>query len=267
MNLFFKDPKIVERMKGGPLGPYIVSYAEQLQAEGYARQSGCVQIRLVADFSRWLGQRGIAANELVAQHTADYLRYRKRRGYRPGLGNPAALARLMRLLREQGVIALQPQPVATTPSERLVEEFDVYLQKERALTLATRINYGPFVRRFLTTRFGRGPVELSSLCAADVTGFVRCHAPQVNGKRVQLMTTALRSFLRFARHRGDITLDLAACVPAVASWSLSTLPRSLPPAHVKGVLAHCNRQTGVGRRDYAILLLLARPTKRRSCRP
>jgi site-specific recombinase XerD len=73
------------------------------------------------------------------------------------------------------------------------------------------------------------------------------------------MTTALRSFLRFARYRGEITLDLATCVPAVASWSLSTLPKSLPPAQVEQVLAHaCERSTAVGRRDYAILLLLAR---------
>ena len=73
------------------------------------------------------------------------------------------------------------------------------------------------------------------------------------------MTTALRSFLRFARYRGEITLDLAACVPSVASWSLSTLPKSLPPAQVEQVLANVRqRSTAVGRRDHAILLLLAR---------
>jgi site-specific recombinase XerD len=258
MNLFFKDVKVVERMKEGPLGPYIVSYAEQLHAEGYARQSACTQLRLVSDFSRWLGQKDLTANEVIAQHTGDYLRYRKRRGYRPRLGATAALARLLKLLREQGVIAQQSKGLATTWGERLVREFDVYLEKERVLAPATRINYLPFVRQFLTSLFGKRPVELSSLCATDVTGFVRCHAAHLNGKRVQLMTTALRSFLRFARHRGDITVDLAACVPAVASWSLSALPRALPPAQVKQVLENCNRKTAVGRRDYAMLLLLAR---------
>jgi len=258
MKLFFTDVKAVEGMEEGPLGPYIVSYAEQLRAEGYARQSACLQLRLVSDFSRWLGQKGVPANEVVAQHTVDYLRYRKRRGYRPRRGAPAALARLLKLLREQGVIAQQSRGLAMTRGECLVREFDLYLEKERALALATRINYLPFVRQFLASQFGKRPVELSSLGATDVTGFVRCHAPHLKGKRVQLMTTALRSFLRFARHRGDITRDLAACVPAVASWSLSGLPRALPSAQVKQVLEHCDRKTAVGRRDYAILLLLAR---------
>lgn len=72
------------------------------------------------------------------------------------------------------------------------------------------------------------------------------------------MVSALRSFFRFLRHRGDITIDLAACVPPIASWKFSTLPKFLPPDQVQRVLNHCNRQTAKGRRDYAILLLLAR---------
>src|SRR5579863_8520535 len=79
-----------------------------------------------------------------------------------------------------------------------------------------------------------------------------------SSRRVQLMTTALRSFLRFARYRGDIDKDLAACVPAVANWKLSTIPRALPPCQVERVLASIDRGTAMGRRDYAILLILAR---------
>src|SRR5208283_544423 len=83
-------------------------------------------------------------------------------------------------------------------------------------------------------------------------------AVAIHSRRVQLMTTALRSFLRFARYRGDIDRDLAACVPAVANWKLSTIPRALPPDQVELLLASINRETATGRRDYAILLILAR---------
>ena len=258
MNRLLEDLRISARVEEGPLGPYIGAYAAQLLSEGYARHSSCVKIRLVGAFSRWLNRKGIAAKKVVDQHTVDFLRYHNRCGHRHGLGNPATLTRLLKLLRDRGVIAQRPARVPATPTERLVEEYDVYLQKERVLSLATRINYRPFIQKLLTVRFGKGPVILSRLRATDIIGFVRCHAGQLHGKRVQLMTTALRSFLRFARLRGDITLDLAACVPAVASWSLSMLPRALPPAHVGQVLKNSNRQTAVGRRDYAILLLLAR---------
>jgi site-specific recombinase XerD len=165
----------------------------------------------------------------------------------------------LELLRQRRVTTEHvPKPI-TTPSQRWVEAYDYYLQKERSLALATRINYRPFVRQFLIGRFGRGRVNLAALRAADVIQFVQRTAGGLKGKRVLLMTTALRSFLHFARYRGAITLDLAACVPSVASWSLSGLPKAMPPAHVEAVLTRgCNRSTASGRRDYAILLLLAR---------
>ncbi len=258
MNQLLQDIGISARLLGGPLKPYIRAYAAQLLSDGYSRASLAVKIRLVGAFSRWLGRRETAAHEVVDQHTVDFLRYYQRGRQRRGQGDPTTLGRLMKLLRDKGVIAPQPRCVPATPSERLVEEYGAYLQSERVLSLAARINYRPFVQEFLTFRFGKGPVMLRRLCARDIIGFVRCRARQLHGKRAQLMTAALRSFLRFARYRGDITLDLAACVPAVATWSLSTIPRALPAAHVKQVLKHCNRQTAVGRRDYAILLLLAR---------
>ena len=72
------------------------------------------------------------------------------------------------------------------------------------------------------------------------------------------MTTALRSFLQYARYRGDITLDLAAAVPPVANWSMTSVPRAIPADQVRQLLASISRRTAIGRRDYAILLLLAR---------
>ena len=87
---------------------------------------------------------------------------------------------------------------------------------------------------------------------------MRRRAATIQSKRAQLMTTALRSFLRFARYRGDIEKDLAACIPAVANWKQSTLPRALPPDQVEQVLNSVARKNGHCRRDYAILLILAR---------
>ena len=72
------------------------------------------------------------------------------------------------------------------------------------------------------------------------------------------MTTAFRSFFRFLFQKGELKADLAASVPTVADWRLSTVPKYLTPEEVDRVLQACNRRTATGRRDYAILLLLAR---------
>jgi site-specific recombinase XerD len=68
----------------------------------------------------------------------------------------------------------------------------------------------------------------------------------------------LRSFLQYARYRGEVKLDLAAAVPIVPNWSMSSVPRAIGAGQVRQLLASIDRSTAVGRRDYAILLLLAR---------
>jgi site-specific recombinase XerD len=227
-----------------------------MRDERYAQHTSELQVRLVTDFGRWLANRGIQAQEITAGLFKPYLRSRRRRRFPTG-NDGSALRRLLDLLIRKGVV---PEPVApaVTAADLLQSEFRLYLQQERALASTTQSYYLAFVSEFLKERFGAGPVELSSLSATDVTGFVRCRAVTIQSRRVQLMTTALRSFLRFARCRGDIDKDLAACVPAVANWKLSTIPRAIPSSQVELVLTSVDRRTAMGRRDYAILLILAR---------
>jgi integrase/recombinase XerD len=240
----------------GPLGPFVDSYAAEMRAKGYARRTREVQVRLVADFGRWLARRRIRAEEITAELFQPYLRSRARRR-RPTRNDLSALRRLLSLLVQQGVVSA-PVPPSATPAERLQLEFRLYLQQERALASTTQNCYLNFVGEFLAERYGAGPVDLSRLHAQHVTGFVQRRAISIRSKRVQLMTTALRSFFRFARYRGAIEKDLAACVPAVANWKQSTIPRALPQEQVERVLASIDRRTAMGRRDYAILLVLAR---------
>jgi site-specific recombinase XerD len=254
MKQVFRAHRLCEQ--DGPLGPYIESYEAEMRGEGYAQHTREVQIRLIADFGCWLAKRGIQAQNITSELFRPYLRARARHR-RPTRNDLSALQRLLELLRRQGVVAVVASPVAT-PAECLQREFRLYLRQERALAATTQAAYTAFVSEFLTERFGAGPVDLSRLCAANITRFVRRRASTIQSKRVQLMTTALRSFLRFARYRGDIEKDLAACIPAVANWKQSTVPRALPPDQVEQVLDSVDRKTTIGRRDYAILLLLAR---------
>jgi site-specific recombinase XerD len=165
----------------------------------------------------------------------------------------------MDFLRGQGVIPVEKMALRRLTSvEQEALRFERYLRNERVLADATVVHYVPFIRAFLTHRFGHGPVRLSRLCAGDVVRFVQRQAPRLHPKHAKLLTTALRSFLHYVRYRGDTTVDLAAAVPTVAHWSMSSIPRAIPADAVRRLLASVNRRTAVGRRDYAILLLLAR---------
>jgi site-specific recombinase XerD len=177
----------------------------------------------------------------------------------PRCGDHAALAHLVDFLRREGVV---PEEMLAVPEpfsvDHCVRAYEVYLREERALATATIVTYVPFVRDFLKQRFGAWSVRLACLNAADVVRFVRHEAPRLHRKRAKLMTTALRSFLSYARYRGEVDADLAAAVPVVPNWSMASIPRAIAPEQVRQLLASIDRRTATGRRDYAIVLLLAR---------
>jgi len=136
--------------------------------------------------------------------------------------------------------------------------YEQYLREERALAEATIVNYVPFVTRFLEDCFGFKPFKLSRLRARHVVGFVQQEASQLSPKRAKLLTSALRSFFQYLRYSGKTTLDLSAAVPSVANWSMPSIPRGIASEQVRRLLSGIDRSTGMGGRDYAILLLLAR---------
>ncbi|MCW1410868.1 MULTISPECIES: hypothetical protein [Rhizobium] len=94
--------------------------------------------------------------------------------------------------------------------------------------------------------------------AVDVTDFVQKWVSRLNMRRAKIMTTALRSFLSYARYRGDITSALIVAVPIVANSSLSSILRAIGRDEVTRLLASIDRDTPVGCRDYAMILALAR---------
>jgi site-specific recombinase XerD len=119
-------------------------------------------------------------------------------------------------------------------------------------------SYVPFVHRFLVGRFGHEHLQLGELGASDASNFILKEARSMSAGRAKLMTTALRSFFRFLLQHGEIEIDLAGCVPTVADWRQATVPKYLVQEDVQAVLDACDQGTPTGRRDYAILLLLAR---------
>ena len=253
----FKFPSVVRRHHEGPLGIHVDAYEALLREQGYSRGSTYVHLHIVADFSRWLRRRRLDAGDVDECTVERYLQSRRRfvDTYR---GASFVPYKFLGMLRDRRIVNHKTMPIVVDPCEIVVDAFRQYLSQERGLSVSIQCDYTRFAHQFLRERFGRGSLELSALSATDVTGFIRRHAHERSARSAQHIVGSLRAFLRYLRYRGEITTDLAACVPRVANWSLSTLPKFLQPGQVQQVLDHCDRHSAVGLRNYAILVLLAR---------
>jgi site-specific recombinase XerD len=213
-------------------------------------------MQLLARLSRWLEDAGLEVGAVAAEQVEQFFTVRRGEGY-VNLRTPRSVTSLVSYLRRVGALAEASPPAVTGPVEQLLDRFGRYLLGERGLVEGTVRFYLHVARLFLVQRLAADGVDLSGLSAAEVTGFVTrvCEHRSISSSRQ--VVSALRSLLRFLRLEGLTGLRLEQAVLSVAGWNPS-LPRGISTGQVLRLLAGCDRRTATGRRDYAILLLLAR---------
>jgi site-specific recombinase XerD len=248
--------KVLSSLVRGPLEPSAVAFAEELLRQGYSRSSAGQLVCFIAHLDRWMGAAGVGLGELsgpvierylAERRAAGYVEYRSVRALRPLLGYLAPL----------GVLPA-PAEVRLDAVEELLGRYGDYLVGERGLTAGTVRGYVDCVRPFVAGRARGDVLDLAGVTAADVTGFVLATCPGRAVGSAKLIVCALRSLLGWLHLSGAVPVSLVAAVPSVAGWRLSGLPKGLEPAQLRRLLGGCDRRTPTGRRDYAIMLLLAR---------
>jgi integrase/recombinase XerD len=240
---------------GGPLAIYAPSFEEALVERGY--RASHEQLYLMAQLSRWLERNGLVVPQLTPELAEAFVAERRRAAPSHHI-SVRRLAPLAGHLVSLGVLpAWQAAPKAS-PAEDLLGHYGGYLRGERGLPEANLRHYIGVARTFLASLPGDGQLDLDKLSAADVSAFVLAESRRCRTGSAKSMTTRLRALLRYLYVEGLVPEALAGAVPSVAHWHLVSLPKALEPGQVARLLASCDRRTGVGRRDFAIITLLWR---------
>jgi len=156
-------------------------------------------------------------------------------------------------LQDAGIIAT-PVMKEAVQDPGLLSAFCRWMREQRGTCEATLSNYGRHIRELLK-RLGEEP---SRFDARSLRRFVLEQSRASGWAAAKTCTTALRMFVRFLIADGQCAVGLDAAIPTLAHWRLAALPRYLPPDDVERVIHSCDRASPVGRRNRAMLLLLAR---------
>jgi integrase/recombinase XerD len=245
------------RPQDNPLASHVTPFATSLVENGYVKSTVQSKLNLLASFGQWLERRQLSITDFDEQLAERFIAYKRRNG-RVHRGNRETLLQFLDHLRKRDLIPAPTPACDDSPLAAILTRYERHLRSERGLAAATVINYLPCIRKFLIERFREKPLVIREVRSSDVSDFILRHAPTMSPRRAQLVTAAFRSFFRFLFQDGELLVNLALSVPSVADRRLATTPKYLSTDQVERVLGTCNRQTATGRRDYAILLLLAR---------
>ncbi|MGC8635370.1 MAG: tyrosine-type recombinase/integrase [Candidatus Limnocylindrales bacterium] len=244
----------------GPLEPYVTGFRQELARQGYAPSTATAHLQLMAHVSRWLAAAQLGPADLSAARVELFLRERRASGQVRRL-TPRGLIPLLGYLRELGVVPEPATPVPDGPLDRLVAEFAGYLAAERGLSEPT-IRWNRHVAElFLSAHRDTLRVDgsgLRGLTAAEVTPFLLSQCSSRGAGSLNNVATALRTLLRFCYVQGHTATPLAGAVHAGPGWRDGGISRALQAGEVARLLASCDRRSAAGRRDFAILTVLAR---------
>ena len=254
----------VRDLRDGPAGSFVcalqrscvrtVRGAHRL-ADIYARLSTWLTGRAVPT-SPWTGRSSRCSTDLIGIFSDDYSAVRTvvvHSGTRSGRRFSRAPACCLRHLAE-GNPAVRPPDSRVVLCPPLFVSFCRWMQQQRGTCDSTLANYGIHICESLR-RIGEEPARMG--CARPAW-FVLEGSRMAGWAVAKKRTTALRMFLRFLIAEGRCASELLAAVPVLVHRRLSSLPRYLSADEVERVIASCDRDSAVGQRDRAILLLLAR---------
>jgi site-specific recombinase XerD len=245
----------------GPLAGRLGAFVGSLIDQQFTASVIYVKAQHALAFDRWLAKRGVVLGALGDVHIERY-QHRHRRRHQRILAETRRrernhITQLLQFLRDHG--ACPAARTETTAADDLAARYERHLQAQQGLAATTIERYGTIARRFLDERFGRGAVDLRTLCAGDLIAFVRRRAKSLQPPALKCVATAMRSFLRYAQYRGEVATALAAAVPTVAAWTTTpAVPKAISPEHAQRAIDSCDLATAVGLRDRAVVLLLAR---------
>jgi integrase/recombinase XerD len=242
----------------GPLAGLADGFRAELDRLGYTPSSREFKLAEMAQLSAWLESRGLDAGDICRARIEEFLSdLAARPGRAPAL---VAMRPLLAWLRRLGLTADDPPP-PPGPLDALMGRYRHWMVTDRQLAARTIRRYEQGARLFLESRAGQGgnPAGVDGLGEQAVTAFLLAEASRgLSAKSLQGRVAELRSMLRFLYLQAMITTPLGEGVPPVPGWKDTAVPRRLAAAEVQALLDSCDRDTASGKRDLAILLLLAR---------
>jgi len=249
---FFDCSLRVQSLREGPCGPLLEGFAKELCQAGYVEIIVRRHIQAAERLIYWTDRKSIPIANLTEkflEHFDRHLCSRYGHAHRMDLLNGARL--FLRHLRGAGVIAAAVKSSDQDPI--LLTSFRQWMRQQRGTCDPTLYIYSIQIRELLR-RLGTDPGRFN---AKGLRQFVLEKSQQCGWATAKTCTTALRMFLRFLIAEGKCVAELIGAIPVLAHWRLSSLPRYLQPEEVERTISSCGT-TPVGRRDHAIILLLAR---------
>jgi site-specific recombinase XerD len=163
----------------------------------------------------------------------------------------------MRFLHEGGHIVSPPPSLPSNPADVHVNAFMQHLDEVRGYAPTTIRRQGQIAAEFLQwLKYPDNPQRLSSLTITKLEEFIQHLSQRMGRVALQKPIAIMRNFLRFLATSGEVPAGLDGMIERPRVYRQEQLPRSLPWPTVEAFLSSIDRESRMGKRDYAMFALM-----------
>jgi site-specific recombinase XerD len=262
---YFLKPESVDRIRACWLGAAIEEYVGDLSEHGYAPSSITRRVPVLMRFADFAARHGATCPDDLPAQVEPFVQawLDNHDDQEEGRGEGRRLAETLRNPIRQLLRRLLPQDhwsghaVEPWPFAEDVPGFFEALREERGLRPATLALYACHLRGFERYLQGcGGEVVLGTLSPAVLEGFLSASGATMAPGSLGILCAHLRIFLRYLYREGLLGADLSVHIDSPRQYRLATLPRAITWDEVGQLLASVDRRSALGKRDYAMLVLL-----------
>jgi len=261
---YYLKPETIDRVRACWLGEAIEQYVTWLSEKGYANRSICRRVPMLMHFADFAAAHGAKTLEELADHVDGFVNAwvrdhgqrckdkEARRQVAHAARNP--VDQMLRLVLP-GYLGHRRAP-ATPLFATSVPGFFDYLREERGLRPASIDLYTHNLRRlehYLRRIELTDPRQLS---LPILSAFISDSSQALGKHSLSGLCGQLRVFLRYLYQQGQLPKDLSGGIDCPRVYRLSDIPRAISWEQVRQLLEAVDQRGPVGKRDYAILLLL-----------
>ena len=257
LNRYFKYPGVLQRMQLGPLRGVIDTVADDFERAGYTYLSAKRYLSLIASFSRYALKSGCVRVRAIDRVLVERFLRRSSLSCSAAHNARSALGHVLRHLgREARAACLS---ASEQRDAALLARFETYLRDVRGLEAKSREELLRAARRTISWyRQAKPHQSLARFSAQDVLAyaFYATHRSTSHRTRSAAMSH-LRNFLRYLHWSAICRENYARYVPRVPIWPMAGIPDYLPWDDVRRVIGSIDVSDPVGKRDRALLMLVA----------
>lgn len=262
---YFVRPETVDRIRRCWIADTVELYVTWLSAQRYSQRTVLRRVPVTVAFGEFAKVHGAINLRQLPDHVESFAQawaVSRRRKHKPAAQKKIVdFARniVRQMLRQAipGYVGRGRAHLPDNPFERQAPRFFQYLKEEKGLRPASIHHYQFYLRQFAAHIDRIGVRDVAHLTPLVLSGFVAAYGPRVAWSTLRNACGTLRVFLRYLHREGVIPKDLSALVEFPQHFRDSGIPRSISWEQVERVLAGIDRRSISGKRDFAMLALLA----------